>query len=284
MDIVVLSGKGGTGKTTVATNLSKILNMNYLDCDVEEPNGGIFLKPDITTTSDVTINNPIFDMNKCTKCGKCIEACQFNALAFGLNNINLFSELCHGCGACGLSCEMGAISEEGRVIGKVNMGTVGSTHFVEGRLNIKEPMGGPVISKVRSLSYQNENNILDASPGTSCNVVKAIIDCDFAVLVTEATKFGLHDLKLAVELVDKMEIPYGVIINRYVEGQSIIHHYLHENNISLIGEIPFSIEAARLYSEGKLLISDSRLREVFEKIGTKTINLAGRRQHASSNC
>ncbi len=170
------------------------------------------------------------------------------------------------------------------MIGKVNIGTVGSTNFVEGRLNIKEPMGGPVISKVRSLSYKNENNIIDASPGTSCNVVKAIIDCDFAVLVTEATKFGLHDLKLAVELVNKMEIPYGVIINRYVEGQSIIHHYLQEKKIPLIGEIPFSIEAARLYSEGELLISDSHLREVFEKIGTKTINLAGRRQHASGNC
>lgn len=284
MDIVILSGKGGTGKTTVATNLAHVLKMDYIDCDVEEPNGHIFLKPTIEKQLDVEILNPVFDKNKCTLCGKCVEACQFNALAKVLTGIILFEELCHGCGACSIACQQEAIKEVGRPIGNISIGNSNGVAFLNGKLNIKEPMGGPIISKLKKVSNSTNHKLFDSSPGTSCSVVKTLEGADYAVLVTEPTKFGLHDLKLAVSLVRDMEIPYGIITNRKIEGINMIREYCKSENIELIGEIPFSRKAAELYSKGMMLIEDPEYKEIFENIGTELVKRASRRvTHAISN-
>lgn len=277
MDIVILSGKGGTGKTTVATNLAHVLKMDYIDCDVEEPNGHIFLKPIIEKQLDVKILNPVFDKNKCTLCGKCVEACQFNALAKVLTGIILFEELCHGCGACSIICQQDAIEEIGRPVGNISIGNFDGVTFMNGKLNIKEPMGGPIISKLKKVSNSSNHKLFDSSPGTSCSVVKTLEGADYAVLVTEPTKFGLHDLKLAVALVRDMGIPHGIIINRKIEGINMIREYCKSENVELIGEIPFSRKAAELYSKGMMLIEDPEYKEIFEDIGTELVKRASRR-------
>ncbi len=258
MDIVVLSGKGGTGKTTVATNLSVVMDYSYIDCDVEEPNGYIFLKPQALKEEEVFLLNPVFNA-ACTKCGKCVKACEYNAIVTVLDKIMLFEELCHGCGTCKLVCPMDAITEVERVIGHISYNDT----FAMGLLKIKEPMGGPIISAVKRI--KRKNRIIDAPPGTSCSVVKSVEDADYAVLVTEPTTFGLHDLKKAVELVVQMEIPFGVIINRY-EVVSLMDHYLKTENIEIIGKIPFSKEAAVLYSKGHMLIEAPSYLKVFEEL------------------
>lgn len=265
MKISILSGKGGTGKTTVATNLAKILKYRYVDCDVEEPNGFIFLKPQAIEAKDVEALVPVINYDRCVLCGKCVEACQFNALANTGKEIMIFEKLCHGCGACTLICPEEAIKEEGRVIGRIDIGNANDIECIRGILNIGEPMSGPIISKLKRMIDDN-NTIIDCSPGSSCNVVKAIQDSDFAVLVTEATEFGLHDLKIAVGLAIKMGIPFGVIINRADEYTYLIERYCNENNISILGSIPFDRKAAELYSEGNLLINNERYEKIFSEI------------------
>ncbi|WP_432665492.1 ATP-binding protein [Wukongibacter baidiensis] len=265
MRIAVLSGKGGTGKTTVATNLAKTLEYTYIDCDVEEPNGFIFLKPTILDSRDVSVLVPTVNYDRCSLCGECVRACQFNALANTGKEIVIFEKLCHSCGACNLICPEDAMEEVPRIIGKIDIGKHDEIPCIRGVLNVGEPMSGPIISRVKKIGSE-DNAILDCSPGSSCNVVKAIKDTDYAILVTEPTKFGLHDLKIAVELVIKMGIPYGVIINRGDEYCGLIEDYCEENNISLIGNIPFDRGIAELYSEGKLLVDDEGYKRVFTEI------------------
>lgn len=266
MEIAILSGKGGTGKTTIATNLARIMKMTYVDCDVEEPNGNIFLKADVVGKEDVHILNPVFDKSRCTNCGACVKACQFNALASVLDGIMLFEELCHGCGACNLACKQGAISEEGRQIGQIHIGKTDEINTYEGRLNIGEPMGGPIISHLKKIVNTEKHCILDASPGTSCSVVKTLNDVNYAVLVTEPTKFGLHDLDLAVTLVREMQIPFDVVINRHRMKNDLIESYCRREDIGILGKIRFSKHAAEIYSEGEMLIDHEEFRADFEKI------------------
>lgn len=262
MDIVVLSGKGGTGKTTVSTNLSRVMNYAYVDCDVEEPNGYIFLKPEIRETRKVYLLNPEFT-HACTACGRCAEACEYNAIVAMLDKMILFEELCHACGACKMACPIGAIHEVERAVGSVSL----SDDFGMGLLNLKEPMGGPIISALKSWTKGFGNRIIDAPPGVSCSVVKACEDADYAVLVTEPTVFGLHDLKKAVSLVRSLDIPFGVIINRY-DGYSFLDDYLYHERITCIGKIQFSKRAAVIYSEGKMLIDDEVFTAVFQEIAS----------------
>lgn len=265
MKISILSGKGGTGKTTVSTNLAKILKYMYVDCDVEEPNGFIFLKPQIIECSNIEIAVPFIDHNKCILCGKCTKVCQFNAMFNTGKEIIIFEKLCHSCGACALICPESAISERNRTVGKIEIGKANEVDCIRGILNIGEPMAGPIISKIKKL-IGNKNTLIDCAPGSSCSVVKAIKDTDYAILVTEPTEFGLHDLKIAVNLAKKMKIPFGVIINRADENVNIITGFCKENNINIVGQISFDKKIASLYSEGKLLIENEKYKSIFNKI------------------
>jgi len=254
MKIAVLSGKGGTGKTTVAASLAQVIpGSQYIDCDVEEPNGFLFLQPDITGSTEVTVLVPEVDQGLCTLCGACARICQFNAIAVTKKRVLVFSELCHHCGACVLACQPHAISEIKRSIGV--MENDGDGRFLQGRLKIGEPVGVPIISALKQRINPNRTAILDCSPGASCAVVRSIEGCDYALLVTEPTPFGLHDLKIAVGLVRKMGIPAGVVLNKAGSNDELIRDYCDREKLNILLEIPFSRLIAENYARGILPVS-----------------------------
>jgi MinD superfamily P-loop ATPase len=261
MIISVASGKGGTGKTTVATNLALSLeDAQYVDCDVEEPNGYIFLRPEISESKPVYLPVPKVNLDKCTYCGKCAEFCQFNALAVVKEKVMVFSELCHGCGGCSLVCPESAILEEDREIGVVVKGFSFQLGFIEGRLNVREPVATPVVRAAKKEIDKEKVAILDISPGMGCPVVEAISETDYCLLVTEPSPFGLYDLKLAVAVVQKLKIPFGVVINRFqaTDGH-LIENYCKRENIPILLKIPFDKGIAMLYSKGTPLVeADSK--------------------------
>lgn len=266
MKVAVLSGKGGTGKTTVATNLATVMNATYVDCDVEEPNGFIFLKPDIKERLDVTMPVPTIDTDKCNHCKACVDICQFNALIH-VDKVMVFEKLCHGCGACQAVCPTLAITEEERPIGRMQIGTYGEEGMacLSGALNLTEPMAGPIISQLKGRLGQ-ETSLIDCSPGTSCNVVKGLLDATYAILVTEPTAFGLHDLLLAIDLVEQMSIPFGIVINRVHESHNQVSLYCKSKGYTLLGEIPYDRQIATLYSNGELLVRKSQYKAMFHEI------------------
>ena len=257
MIISVASGKGGTGKTLVATSLALSLKnkVQLLDCDVEEPDAHIFMIPTITRSEAVSIPVPRVDEDKCTRCGKCAEVCAFNAIAVTKEKVLVFPELCHGCGACSFLCPEMAISEEGKEIGVIESGYSGRIEFVQGRLSIGEAMAPPIIRKVKEMADNEKIVIVDVPPGTSCPVVEAIRDSNFCILVTEPTPFGLNDLALAVETVRHLNIPCGVVLNRAGVGYSKIEEYCQKENIPILLTIPLDTEIARLYSRGITLVT-----------------------------
>jgi len=258
MIISVASGKGGTGKTLVATSLALSLQdrhrVQFLDCDVEEPNAHVFLKPVITSSEAVCIPVPNVDEKRCTHCGKCAEVCAYHAVAVFSQYVMVFPNLCHGCGACSYLCPENAISEEGREIGMVEQGHSDGVEFIQGRLNVGEAMPTPVIRKVKDYVNQDGIVIIDISPGTSCPVVESIKGSDFCLLVTEPTPFGLNDLILAVETAKTLEVPYGVVINRAGIGDTKVEEYCLKENIPVLLTIPLDTEIARLYSRGITLV------------------------------
>ena len=258
MIISVASGKGGTGKTLVATSLALALSdkckVQLLDCDVEEPNAHIFLHLAINQSQPVLIPVPKVDETKCTYCGRCAEVCAYNAIAVLKEKVLIFPELCHGCGACSYLCPESAISEEGREIGVVETGDSGNMEFIQGRLVVGEPMAPPIIREVKKYIDPTKEVIIDISPGTSCPVVEAIKDSDFCLLVTEPTPFGLNDLSLAVDLVRKLQIPCGVVINRVGVGDEKVEQYCHEQKIPILLKIPLDRNIATLYSKGVSLM------------------------------
>ena len=268
MIISIASGKGGTGKTLVATSLSLSLKdkhrVQLLDCDVEEPNDHIFLKPVITRKQAVCIQVPKVDEKKCTYCGECAKACVYNAIAVLPERVLVFPELCHGCGACSYLCPEKAISEEGREIGFVEQGQADGIEFVQGRLNVGEAMPTPVIRQVKKQANPDGVVIIDVPPGTSCPVVESIRDSHFCLLVTEPTPFGLNDLVLAVETVRELNIPLAVVLNRAGVGDKKVEAYCRKENIPILLTIPMDTEIARLYSEGVTLAEGMpELREMF---------------------
>ena len=259
MIISVASGKGGTGKTLVAVNLaltlSDVYRVQLLDCDVEEPDAHIFLHLATNRSEAVVIPVPRIDETKCTYCGRCAEVCVYNAIAVLKGKVLVFPELCHGCGACSYLCPESAISEEGREIGVVETGDSGNMEFIQGRLAIGEPMAPPIIREVKKHIDRVGEVIIDVPPGTSCPVVEAVKSSDFCLLVTEPTPFGLNDLSLAVELVRKLQIPCGVIINRSGVGDEKVEQYCQEQGIPILLKIPLDRNIATLYSKGIPLIA-----------------------------
>ena len=266
MNIVILSGKGGTGKTTVSTNLALLLKANYIDCDVEEPNGFIFLEPENIRSKDVNIEVPKINTEKCNLCGDCAKACQFNALAKAKDRIILFEKLCHSCGTCKLVCPMDAIDYINRPIGVIEEGQKEEMILKRGILNIGEPMAVPVLKQLLEDLPNDKTNLLDSPPGTSCNVVNVLHHGDYAILVTEPTAFGLHDLKMAVELVRQFNMPFGLIINKAEEDNNYLDKYIEEENIRLLGSIPYKKEIAEKYSKGETLLEIEESKEAFLNI------------------
>jgi MinD superfamily P-loop ATPase len=254
--VSVASGKGGTGKTTVATNLALYLasdksnQVRFLDCDVEEPNAHIFLKPRIEKKRPVSLLIPEIDRRKCTFCGECAKVCAYNAIVVLKKEVLTFPELCHGCGGCSLLCPEHAISEKERSIGVLEEGRAGSIEFIQGRLNIGEPMATPLIRAVKKTINPQGITLVDVPPGTSCPVIESIRGSDFCLLVTEPTPFGMNDLKLAVELLKELKIKHGVLINRAGIGDDTTRDYCRREGVPILAEIPFDREIAVLYSRG----------------------------------
>jgi len=258
MIVSIASGKGGTGKTTVATNLAlSNKNIQFIDCDVEEPNANIFLKTKIDTSEEISVAYPQIDKTKCDFCGKCSEFCAYNAIAVVPENILVFPELCHSCKGCELVCPKDAVSWKKRFIGRVEHGKDNGIDFYQGLLNIGEMQAVPVIKSLKRKIDKNKNVIIDAPPGTSCPVIESIIGSDYCILVTEPTPFGLHDFKLAVEVVRHLKIPFGAVINRDGVGDNKVELFCKNEKIPILLKIPERKKIANLYSEGISLASKS---------------------------
>jgi MinD superfamily P-loop ATPase len=288
MKITVASGKGGTGKTTLVVNLAWTLaqagrTVTLLDCDVEEPNDHLFLDPEFTHSESVTVLKPVLNQDKCTGCGRCAEVCAYNAIAVIKGSVLIFPELCHACGACSTLCPEQALREEPFAIGTVQTGTVkgssgeNSFFFSHGILNVGESIAPKVVQAVKNRATREDSRaeeqitLIDASPGTACPVVQSLKGSDACILVTEATPFGLHDLKLAVSLSLQMGIPTGIVINRSSGDDSLIDGYADAVSVPVIGRIPFSRQYAERYSRGEILARgepelQQQLLQIFERI------------------
>ncbi|MFC2083083.1 ATP-binding protein [Candidatus Bipolaricaulota bacterium] len=258
MRIAIASGKGGTGKTTVAVNLALSLStedpIQFLDCDVEEPNAHIFLKPHFNTALSVDKLLPQIDSDKCTRCSACVEACEFNALAIMGGNVMLYDSLCHGCGRCELVCPVDAISEAPHQLGVVEIGAARGFSFAHGLLNVGETMATPIIHVLKREIDGSRLTILDAPPGTGCPTIAALHEADVALLVTEPTPFGLHDLKAAVEVARTLDVPTAIVINRQGIGNDQVERYCDEENIPVVLTIPFDRAIAETYAVGTALV------------------------------
>lgn len=256
MIISIASGKGGTGKTTVATNMALSLgaDVTLLDCDVEEPNAHLFLHPTITAQIPVSTFIPKIDLELCTGCKKCAEICRFSALAVVGQKVLIFPELCHSCEGCMEVCEDGAISTGQRDLGILESGYAGPVNFFSGRLRVGEAMSPPLIRKVRTKENESSTAIIDAPPGTSCPVIAAMKGADFVLMVTEPTPFGLHDLRLAIEAVKVLGIPSGLVINRSDMGDDSVRTYAASEGLEVLMEIPFDRKIAEAYSQGITIV------------------------------
>ncbi|MGE4508829.1 MAG: AAA family ATPase [Eubacteriaceae bacterium] len=268
MKIAVLSGKGGTGKTLVSVNLAAVANQSvYLDCDVEEPNGHLFFKPQEPVTEEVTVKIPLVDEDLCNGCRTCVDFCKFNALASIVNKLIVFDEICHSCGGCIMLCPHKALTEKDKVIGKINAGVSEQVKVFSGFLNTGEASGTPIIKDLLShIKEDDETVVIDCPPGSACIVMESIRDADYCVLVAEPTLFGLHNLQMVYELVRLFHKPHGIIINKCFEENNPIEKFAGHSKIPLLGQIPFSQELGQMASDGKIAArEDSCYQKMFEQ-------------------
>lgn len=285
MQLAIASGKGGTGKTTLAVNLASYLSrdkgysVNFIDCDVEEPNSHYFLKGNWQREEKQYVPIPQIDHEKCLgeSCQKCAKECRFQVLIWMVDHIMVFPELCHGCGLCQYICPVDAITETTREIGVLRSASINGINVWGGLLRIGEAMAPPLISKVKDKgqNYTADINIVDSPPGTSCPVIESLQGAEYVVVVAEPTPFGMYDLKLTVELLNKLNYPFGVVINRGGMGDDALESYLLEQNIPILANLPHTEEAARAYSEGRLLIDTfpqfkEKFSQLWESVCSKT--------------
>lgn len=278
MIVAVASGKGGTGKTSVAVNMAfSIEKVQFLDCDVEEPNAHLLLHPEISRTEPVYLQVPVVNEELCDHCEKCGEFCQYNAIFVSPEKVLVFSELCHSCGGCAIVCPRKAIGEEQHRVGALKFGSAGDLEVVYGELDVGEPMAVPVIREVKKQIESGKIVILDSPPGTSCPVIETVKGSDFCVLVTEPTPFGLHDLKITVQVLKDMGIPFGVVVNRAGIGDKKVYEYCEEKNIPILLEIPYKRKIAELYSRGiPFSLEMPEWKEKFQTLLNQVRKLAGK--------
>ncbi len=273
MKIAVLSGKGGAGKTFVSTNLAYSLGQaTYVDCDVEEPNGHLFLKPENLEQIPVTQPIPTFDPQKCTGCRECVKQCRFNALIYIKKKPMLFQEVCHSCGLCTLVCPEKAISEEPRQLGCLELGTNGSVKVITGFLNPGEASGIPIIKKAQAAAGEDETVIFDCPPGSACSVQESIANADFCILVAEPTAFGFHNFQMVHELTTLHKKPCGVVIDKLDNPYAPLEEFCQEQNLPVLMRIPYRKDLAELISQGELAAAHDRelkaqFQEMYRKIG-----------------
>lgn len=277
INLAIASGKGGTGKTTVAVNLARVLGseVQLLDCDVEEPNCQLFIKGNPGGEELVNILVPQVDEALCDGCGECGRICAYHAIvSFGTKPL-IFPDMCHGCGGCAKVCPKGAIGEVNRRIGVIESFQSGNITLTQGLLDVGRAMAPPLIRAVKARLQKDATAILDAPPGTSCPVIATIRGTDCMVLVTEPTPFGLHDLSLAVEVVREIKIPFGVVINRMGVGDDRVHNYCRKEKIPILLEIPDDRRIAEAYSRGILMVDAiPEYRGIFEKLFTRIGSLS----------
>jgi len=281
--IAVLSGKGGTGKTLVSVNLASAAKESiYIDCDVEEPNGHLFFKPQEIKSEMISIKIPVVDENLCNGCRKCVEFCRFNALAYINNKLIVFDEVCHSCGGCTLLCPEKAISEREKIIGEVQIGVSENVTVITGILNTGEASGIPIIKKLLGNSEigEKEFTFIDSPPGSACIVMESIKDADYCILVAEPTLFGVHNLNMVYELVKLFKKPYGVVLNKCMDGENPAEKFCIDKNIKILGKIPFDNELGKINSNALISARENEkyknmfsllLQNVAEEVKRETI-------------
>ncbi len=281
MKIAVLSGKGGTGKTFVSVNLAcaaesaakSNLNSVYVDCDVEEPNGNLFLKPTNIKKSGVNVTVPVVDNTKCTGCRKCSDFCKYNALAYVKDRLLIFNEVCHSCGGCIIFCPQKALKERQREIGVIEEGISGKTTVFAGNLNTGEVSGVPIIKELLQKLPDNGSVIIDCPPGSACTVMESIRQVDYCLLVAEPTLFGVHNLSMVYELVKLLKKPFGVVLNKCLaDEENPSEQFCKENRITIIEKIPYDKEIGRLNSKGLAAVRENgTYKKLFERILDKLV-------------
>lgn len=258
MKIAVLSGKGGTGKTLISVNLAAVAKRSiYVDCDVEEPNGHLFFKPVIKSSERVTVKIPKVHEPLCIGCRKCVDFCNFNALAYVNNKLKVFDDVCHSCGGCLLVCPSNALIERDKEIGKVTKGVSEQVTVITGMLETGQASGVPIIKKlINEISKSDSLTFIDCPPGSACIVMESIKDADYCILVAEPTLFGAHNLEMIYALVNLFNKPHGVVLNKCIDGTNPSELFCQDNNIKVIGRIPFDSELGQLNSEGLILVRE----------------------------
>lgn len=263
--IAVLSGKGGTGKTFVSVNLANVLqNCAYVDCDVEEPNGRLFLKPSVLTSCEVAVNVPVFDNSKCSRCRACVDFCRFNALCITGNGVTLFDKVCHSCGGCALVCRYGAISERQKVIGKIETGKSKSIDVFIGTLNEAETSGIPVIEELLKISETKPVRIIDCPPGSACAVQKTVSAADYLLIVAEPTIYGAQNLDMIYRLALAANKKCGIVLNKCTDSENPSEEYARKNDIPVFGHIPYSQTIASVSAKAELITdTNDELKKLF---------------------